>query len=139
MSGAVDRQTDCPDTGCGPSLDPLLNKQKNIKDLSDPVDGFEIGDNREKLQELGEGKRIVVVANALAVRKGGAQLYLSVFYWLKGFHDSKIKNSPLSAVPGGFSTLEMVRAHKENCWDNFGGKACRVPEQPFPAEEFQLG
>jgi hypothetical protein len=73
VSGAVDRQTDCPDTGCGPSLDPLLNKQKNIKDLSDPVDGFEIGDNREKLQELGEGKRIVVVANALAVRKGGGE------------------------------------------------------------------
>jgi hypothetical protein len=23
--------TDCPDTGCGPSLDPLLNKQKNIR------------------------------------------------------------------------------------------------------------
>lgn len=80
--------TDCPDTGCGPSLDPLLNKQKNIrsddqtaepmtiqqiKDLPDPVDGFEIGDTREKLQDLGEGKRIVVVATALAVRKGGGE------------------------------------------------------------------
>src|ERR1043165_3716065 len=80
--------TDCPDTGCGPSLDPLPNKKKNIraddqtaepmtiqeiKNLPDPVDGFEIGDTREKLQELGEGKRIVVVANALAVRKGGGE------------------------------------------------------------------
>jgi hypothetical protein len=32
-----------------------------------------IGDTREKLQALGEGKKIVVVANALAVRKGGAE------------------------------------------------------------------
>src|SRR6266849_4792927 len=49
---------DCPDTGCGGSLDPNLNKQKNIRtdndapvdkdfqDLSglpDPVPGFAIG------------------------------------------------------------------------------------------------
>src|ERR1700680_1912452 len=59
---------DCPDTGCGPSLDPNLNKQKNIqtdnsapvdKDLQDlaalpdPVTGFAIGDTREKLTALG--------------------------------------------------------------------------------------
>lgn len=80
--------TDCPDTGCGPSLDPLLNKQKNIrsddqepvtktiqdlKDLPDPVTGFKIGDTREKLQELGEGQKIIVVANALVARKGGGE------------------------------------------------------------------
>ena len=80
--------TDCPDTGCGPSLDPNLNTQKNIrslegeaesmtiqemKDLPDPVPDFEIGDTREKLQALGEGKKIVVVANALAVRKGSGE------------------------------------------------------------------
>ena len=84
----LDDITDCPDTGCGPSLDPHLNKQKNIrsldgeaepmtikdiKDLPDPVADFDIGDTREKLQALGEGKRIVVVANALAVRKGGGE------------------------------------------------------------------
>jgi len=79
---------DCPDTGCGPSLDPLLNKQKNIRSLDgeaepmtiqeirklpDPVPGFKIGDPRDKLSELGEGKKIIVVANALAVRKGGGE------------------------------------------------------------------
>src|SRR5689334_5215561 len=61
---------DCPDTGCGPSLDPNLNKQKNIpsldgeaeamtikqiKALPDPVPGFKIGDTREKITALGEG------------------------------------------------------------------------------------
>jgi hypothetical protein len=79
---------DCPDTGCGPSLDPNLNKQKNIRaldgeaepmtiqqmrNLPDPVPGFKIGDPREKLAALGEGKKIVVVANALVVRKGGGE------------------------------------------------------------------
>ena len=30
---------DCPDTGCGPSLDPNLNRQKNMdKDHDAPVD-----------------------------------------------------------------------------------------------------
>lgn len=79
---------DCPDTGCGPSLDPNLNKQKNIRSLDgeaepmtikqmkalpDPVPGFTIGDKRDKLAALGEGKKIVVVANALMVRKGGSE------------------------------------------------------------------
>lgn len=79
---------DCPDTGCGPSLDPNLNKQKNIRSLDgeaepmtiqqmrnlpDPVAGFKIGDTREKLAALGEGKKIEVVANALMVRKGGSE------------------------------------------------------------------
>src|ERR1051325_1515845 len=64
---------DCPETGCGGSLDPNLNKQKNIiddndtpvdKDMSylaelpDPVPGFHIGDTRQKLRALGEGKMI---------------------------------------------------------------------------------
>jgi hypothetical protein len=79
---------DCPDTGCGPSLDPLLNKQKNIRSLDgeaepmtiqeirnlpDPVAGFKIGNTREKLAALGEGKKIIVVANAIAVRKGSGE------------------------------------------------------------------
>lgn len=79
---------DCPDTGCGPSLDPHLNRQKNIRSLDgegepmtiqeirnlpDPVPGFRIGDTREKLEALGEGKKIVVLANALVARKGGGE------------------------------------------------------------------
>lgn len=79
---------DCLDTGCGPSLDPNLNKRKNIRSLDgeaepmtvqqirnlpDPVPGFKIGDSREKLAALGEGTKIVVVANALAVRKGSGE------------------------------------------------------------------
>jgi hypothetical protein len=74
---------DCPDTGCGPSLDPNLNKQKNIrtkagtpadkdlKDLAslpDPVPDFAIGDTREKVTALGEGAKIRVVAFALIAR-----------------------------------------------------------------------
>jgi hypothetical protein len=80
--------TDCPDTGCGPSLDPLLNQQKNIrsddqtaetktiqdlKDLPDPVSGYKIGDPRDKLKDLGEGKKITVMAYALVARKGGGE------------------------------------------------------------------
>lgn len=80
--------TDCPDTGCGPSLDPHLNRQKNIRsddrtaeemtiqdlrDLPDPVPGFMVGNTREKLTTLGEGKKIVVVAHALVARKGGKE------------------------------------------------------------------
>jgi hypothetical protein len=80
--------TDCPDTGCGPSLDPNLNKQKNIRTdndapedkdfqdlaaLPDPVLGFAIGNTREKLAALGEGKMIRVVAWALVARKGGKE------------------------------------------------------------------
>jgi hypothetical protein len=77
----------CPLTGCG-TVDPHLNEQKNIqtddqqpvsktledlKNLPDPVDGFKIGDTREKLQELGEGQKITVVAYALVARKGGKE------------------------------------------------------------------
>ena len=78
----------CPNTGCGPSLDPLLNKQKNIrsddqhavrktlqdlKDLPDPVAGYQIGDPRDKLTDLGEGNRISVVGLALVARKGSKE------------------------------------------------------------------
>lgn len=77
--------TDCPDTGCGPSLDPNLNKAKNIRTLNDtpedkdfqylatlpdPVEDYKIGDTREKLEALGEGKMIRLVAWALKARKG---------------------------------------------------------------------
>jgi hypothetical protein len=76
-----------PDTGCG-SLDPNLNEQKNIrskdgaseamtlqdlKHLPDPVPGFEIGDDRQPLKDLGEGKKITVMAFALMARKGGTE------------------------------------------------------------------
>jgi hypothetical protein len=78
----------CPETGCGPSLDPILNKQKNIaidsdapvdKDFSflgtlpDPVPGFAIGDTRENLTQLGEGQMIRIVAYALKARVGGKE------------------------------------------------------------------
>jgi hypothetical protein len=80
--------TDCPDTGCGPSLDPNLNKRKNIrsddeqpvirtlqyvKNLPDPVTGYRIGDPRDKLEALGEGQKVTVVAWALIARKGGGE------------------------------------------------------------------
>lgn len=78
---------DCPDTGCG-NVDPHLNRQKNIRSLDgeaepmtlqqmrnlpDPVKGFKVGNTREKIEALGEGKKIVVVANAIAVRKGSKE------------------------------------------------------------------
>lgn len=80
--------TDCPDTGCGPSLDPLLNQAKNVRtvngtaetmtvkemqDLPDPVEGYKIGDPRDKITALGEGKLITVEAWALVARKGGGE------------------------------------------------------------------
>jgi hypothetical protein len=86
--GTLNDIGDCPETGCGPSLDPNLNRQKNIRSLAgaaepmtiqqirnlpDPVAGFKIGDTREKLAAIGEGKKIVVVANALMVRKGSGE------------------------------------------------------------------
>ena len=86
--GTLNDINDCPLTGCGPSLDPKLNERKNLasldgeaepmtiqqmRKLPDPVKDFKIGDTREKLEALGEGKKIVVVANALAVRKGSAE------------------------------------------------------------------
>jgi hypothetical protein len=78
---------DCPDTGCG-NVDPHLNRQKNLasldgeaepmtiqemRKLPDPVPGFKVGNTREKIEALGEGQKIVVVANAIAVRKGGKE------------------------------------------------------------------
>src|SRR5882672_737266 len=77
--------TDCPDTGCGPSLDPNLNKVKNVrtntatvedKDYQylatrpDPVPSYKIGDTREKLEAEGEGKMIRIVAWVLKARAG---------------------------------------------------------------------
>src|SRR2546421_11145511 len=76
--------TDCPDTGCGPSLDPLLNQAKNVRTvggtaetmtikqmqkLPDPVEGYSIGDPRDKITDLGEGKLITVEAWAMVARK----------------------------------------------------------------------
>src|SRR5436853_1586474 len=79
---------DCPDTGCGPSLDPNLNRAKNIPSVSgspetmtfsamqalpDPVEGFAIGDPRDTPKALGEGKLITVEAWELVARKGGGE------------------------------------------------------------------
>lgn len=46
---------------------------QQMRKLRDPVPGFKVGNTREKIQALGEGKKIVVVANAIAVRKGGKE------------------------------------------------------------------
>jgi hypothetical protein len=77
----------CPDTGCG-NVDPHLNRQKNIRSfdgeaepmtiqqmrkLPDPVPGFKVSNTREKIKALGEGKKVVVMANAIAVRKGSKE------------------------------------------------------------------
>jgi len=76
---------DCPDTGCGKSLDPLLNQQKNIKEgdpdnftnlpfskfakLPKTVPGYiGIGFPRDKLKEKGEGDMVRVVAFAIESR-----------------------------------------------------------------------
>lgn len=79
----------CPVTGCGGAIDKNLNRQKNIKTaptgpaddmtiaeikaLEDPVAGFKKGDKRDKLEALGEGKLIRVVAQALVVRPGSKE------------------------------------------------------------------
>src|SRR5262249_61811051 len=67
--------SDCPNTGCG-NVDQHLNRQKNIRssnrtaeamtiqqirDLDDPVKGFEEGNTREEIRKQGEGKKIIVV------------------------------------------------------------------------------
>jgi hypothetical protein len=41
---------------------------QQMRNLPDPVSGFKIGDTRENLAALGEGKKIVVVANAVTIR-----------------------------------------------------------------------
>ena len=80
--------THCPDEGCGDhAFDPKLNKQKNIrsddqapvlrsirwmKGLADPTNFTENG-NRDELKQLGEGRKITVVAWALTARKGSSE------------------------------------------------------------------
>jgi hypothetical protein len=78
----------CPDQGCGGNYDPKLNKRKNIrsdgqvpidetiqwmKGLRNPTQFTKENTNRDELAKLGEGKKIRVVAYALAVRKGGRE------------------------------------------------------------------
>ena len=46
---------------------------QQMRDLPDPIPGFKVGNTREKIKALGEGKKIVVVANAIAVRKGSKE------------------------------------------------------------------
>ena len=85
----------CPDEGCGPSDDPKhlvdqeLNRRKNISSDNGPSEIRTIQSikdlhhmgrgeltqcgSREKLKELGEGKKITVVAWAATVRAGGQE------------------------------------------------------------------
>jgi hypothetical protein len=75
----------CPDTGCGGSLDPLLNQQKNTTEgdpdtarhitfadfagIPNVVEGYKgIGFPRDKVRDQGEGDMVRVVAWALASR-----------------------------------------------------------------------
>lgn len=81
----------CPDEGCGRNADPHLNRAKNIRDsdpraqgeavrkslgwmknLDNPED-FEKGDERDALEELGEGQKISVVGYLLRVKPEGAE------------------------------------------------------------------
>jgi len=76
----------CSDQGCGTDFDPNLNEQKNIrandpraggdaevkslgwmKRLEDP-ENFEKGGSRDELGDLGEGKKIRVVAYLIAAK-----------------------------------------------------------------------
>jgi hypothetical protein len=41
--------TDCPDTSCGPSLDPFLNRQKNIHMLDGDAEPMTLKDIRDLL------------------------------------------------------------------------------------------
>jgi len=78
----------CPDEGCGGRFDPNLNRQKNnrtsneapadrdfsfLAALPKKVPGYKIGDTREKLTAVGEGKMIRVMAYALVVRPGSSE------------------------------------------------------------------
>jgi hypothetical protein len=78
----------CPTQGCGGRFDPNLNLEKNIRTsdqttgdrdfsflaaLPKIVPGYKIGDTREKVAAIGEGKMIRVMAFALVARKGGAE------------------------------------------------------------------
>ena len=75
----------CPDTGCGGSLDPLLNKQKNVTAgdadntrhmefaefaaIPNKIQGYKgIGFPRDKVKEQGEGDMVRVVAWAIDSR-----------------------------------------------------------------------
>jgi hypothetical protein len=78
----------CADGGCGGTFDPNLNRAKNITTLNGTpedkdysylaklpkkVPGYKKGNSREKLQAVGEGKAIRVVAYALVIRKEGGE------------------------------------------------------------------
>src|SRR5580765_7398806 len=83
----------CPDTGCSTDhdIDGDLNERKNIrpdspgtevaaqsmslrsiKDLPDPEDFF-MGDSRGEMKDLGEGKKVRVVAYLLAAKPEGKE------------------------------------------------------------------
>jgi hypothetical protein len=86
----VDTITDCPPGGCGTGADKELNQHKNLpsdpedqqpvlrsiqwmQDLADPQNFNAKHHDRAELKQLGEGQKIVVVAWALAARKGGQE------------------------------------------------------------------
>jgi len=88
----IETLAECPLEGCGPArVDGKLNEQKNItiapegpaelmtidelKELKNPSAGRFRSDNRDRtvLKEMGEGKKIMVVAWLLTVRRGGLE------------------------------------------------------------------
>lgn len=79
----------CPEQGCGKQFDPGLNKRKNIRSdngegavlrtiawmeaLKNPKSFTAKHPDRNELQKIGEGQKIVVVAWALAARAGSQE------------------------------------------------------------------
>jgi hypothetical protein len=85
---AVTTIADCVDQGCGKNNEPKLNELKNIrsdnrqpenqtigwmKSLPDPADFTDVNQDRGELTQIGEGKKIRVVAWVLDVRKEGQE------------------------------------------------------------------
>src|ERR1700741_1586855 len=85
---AVTTIADCSDQGCGKNNEPKLNERKNIrsdnrqpenqtiawmKSLSDPENFTDVNQDRSELTQIGEGKKIRVVAWVLDVRTEGQE------------------------------------------------------------------
>jgi hypothetical protein len=106
VSKCPKKLADCPNDGCstGHAVDGGLNERKNItddddeahglaepmtsraiKDLPDPQD-FAMGDSREELQGIGEGKKIRVFGFLLTAKPEGAESCNC------GIDDEKLKN-----------------------------------------------
>lgn len=79
---------DCPDQGCGSDYDPQLNVRKNVRsvsqlavdlpfrtmqNLANPKNSTTTNRDRGELQQIGEGRKITVIAYALAARRGNPE------------------------------------------------------------------